>query len=282
MTAHSGKEVDICISPLNAGSVSPRFRMARPGQAGHTYGIVPTSSEEFSLLADVLTISAIVSGLVSDVSINLDSRADINIDLFAALTGKFLVDVDLALAVSEAFGISCDLTSSIVQPTMTYVDIQIIIVDTSCDDDYTVEGYGTTGTRDPALEFLGKGLKFPFTFQRRSGGTQISTATSSDHAHIHESIRQTLGTRKGERFMRPEFGSDLHKLIFEPNDRILYGLIRHEVVDALDKWEPRIIVTDIAVEQGDDEHLVLVNISYRLISSQVEGNMVYPFYRESE
>ncbi|MEN6520329.1 MAG: hypothetical protein ABFD46_04150 [Armatimonadota bacterium] len=148
MTAHSGKKVHTNISPLNAGSVSPRFRMARPGQIGHTYGIVPTSSEEFSLLADVLTISAIVSGLVSDVSIRLDSRADIDIDLFAALTGKLLVDVDLALAVSEAFGISCDLTSSIVQPAMTYADIWVIVVDTSGDDNYTVEGYGTTGIRD--------------------------------------------------------------------------------------------------------------------------------------
>lgn len=131
-----------------------------------------------------------------------------------------------------------------------------------------------------ALDFLGKGLKFPFTFQKRSGGTQISTATSSDHAHIHESIRQILGTRKGERFLRPDFGTELHKLIFEPNDRILYGLIRHEVMTALDEWEPRVIVTDVQVDSGDDEHLVLVNIHYRLISSQVEGNFVYPFFRE--
>jgi len=113
----------------------------------------------------------------------------------------------------------------------------------------------------PASDFLGKGLRFPFTFQRRSGGTQISTATSSDHAHIHESIRQILGTRKGERFLRPNFGTELHKLIFEPNNRILYGLIRHEVITVLDEWEPRIIVTDVVINiSDDDEHLVLVGI----------------------
>lgn len=136
---------------------------------------------------------------------------------------------------------------------------------------------------DPVMEFLGKGLRFPFAFQKRSGGTQISTATSSDHAHIHESIRQILGTRKGERFMRPEFGTRLHELVFEQNDRLLYGLIRHEVIEALDLWEPRVIVTDVAVGADEsDGNLVLVNIRYRLISSQVEGNLVYPFYRELE
>lgn len=136
---------------------------------------------------------------------------------------------------------------------------------------------------DRALEFLGKGLKFPFTFQKRSGGAQISTATSSDHAHIHESIRQILGTRKGERFMRPEFGTRLNELVFEPNEDLLFGLIRHEVKEALEEWEPRIIVRDVEISTDQsNEHLVLVNIRYRLISSQVEGNMVYPFYRESE
>jgi len=136
---------------------------------------------------------------------------------------------------------------------------------------------------DRTLEFLGKGLRFPFTFQRRSGGAQISTATSSDHAHIHESIRQIMGTKKGERFMRPEFGTRLHELIFERNDRLLYGLIRHEVMEALDAWEPRIIIRDVVVgPDSADDHLVLVDIRYRLISSQVEGNLVYPFYRELE
>ena len=112
---------------------------------------------------------------------------------------------------------------------------------------------------------------------------ELSTATSSDHAHIHESIRQILGTRNGERFLRPGFGTNLHELIFEPNDRVLYGLIRHEVMTALEDWEPRVIVTDVVVGTADDdEHLVLVNISYRLISCQVPGNLVFPFYRELE
>lgn len=134
-----------------------------------------------------------------------------------------------------------------------------------------------------STEFLGKGLAFPFEFQKRSGGTQISTATSRDHAHIHESIRQILGTKLGERFLRPDFGTRLHDLIFEPNDSILCGLIRHEVVDALDRWEPRIIVREVLIgSSDDDDHLVLVNIRYRLISCQTDGNLVWPFYRELE
>ena len=54
-------------------------------------------------------------------------------------------------------------------------------------------------------------------------------------------------------------------------------------MEALEQWEPRIIITDVLVGPDDtDGHLVLVNIRYRLISLQVTGNLVWPFYRELE
>ena len=127
----------------------------------------------------------------------------------------------------------------------------------------------------PAI--LGQGLKFPFQFHRRSGGARISTATSRDQQHIHESIRQILGTRRGERFLLPEFGSRLHELLFEGNDAILQGLLRHEVIDALTRWEPRIIIDEVGMTP--ESHVLHVDIRYRLINSQVPGNLVYPFYR---
>ena len=126
-------------------------------------------------------------------------------------------------------------------------------------------------------DILGQGLKFPFQFHRRSGGARISTATSRDQEHIHESIRQILGTRRGERFLLPEFGSRLHELLFEGNDAILLGLLRHEVIDALTRWEPRIVIEEVVMVA--DGHVIHVNIHYRLISAQIAGNLIYPFYR---
>jgi len=126
-------------------------------------------------------------------------------------------------------------------------------------------------------DFLGQGLKFPFQFHRRSGGARISTATSREQEHIHESIRQILGTRRGERLLLPEFGSRLHELLFEGNDAILQGLLRHEVIDALTRWEPRIVIEQVVMVP--DGHAIQVNIHYRLISSQVAGNLIYPWYR---
>lgn len=264
MAVRSGRKVDISLA---TGPVEPRFLLAGPHAPGLVYTLEGGIGEEFSLLADTSVSVASRYTAHSDIRATVTNAAALHSDLLVSITGTCETIHDVKLVVTGLFE--------------TLTDVAVIVsrvIDPYNEDNNTYQD----GARNPALEYLGKGLKFPFTFQRRSGGTQISTATSSDHAHIHESIRQILGTRKGERFMRPEFGTRLHELIFEPNDTVLYGLIRHEVTDALDQWEPRVIVTDVLVGPGDDEHLVLVNISYRLISSQVEGNMVYPFFRELE
>jgi phage baseplate assembly protein W len=132
-------------------------------------------------------------------------------------------------------------------------------------------------------DFLGTGLKFPFSFNTRSGGVDVSSSTVREHEHIRESIIQILGTRPGERFMNPEFGSKLKDLVFEQNDSVLKGLIRHHINDAIRRWEKRIIVTDVSFDDSSENvenHLLPVIISYRVIRTQVEGNLVYPFMRE--
>ncbi|MHB9037098.1 MAG: GPW/gp25 family protein [Armatimonadota bacterium] len=262
MAVHSGKNVSI---QIDTGSVAPMFRMQGPHVAGLLYSFGDVAGEEFGLLADVSISVAGIHTSHSDVRIGITNTAALDADLMAAVTGILLISQDMRLVVTESLAICADV---------------VVVVTRAVSPN---NGGSADGFTNPALEFLGKGLKFPFTFQRRSGGAQISTATSSDHAHIHESIRQILGTKKGERFMRPDFGTRLHELVFEPNDQLLYGLIRHEVMEALDIWEPRVIVNGVTVgTDSADEHLVLVNISYRLISSQVESNMVVPFWRELE
>ncbi len=129
------------------------------------------------------------------------------------------------------------------------------------------------------FDFLGKGLSFPMRFSQRTGGTQ----GLGQHDHIHESILQIIGTRPGERFMNPEFGSKLNDLVFEQNDQVLKSLIRHYIIEAINRWEKRVRITEVSFDespQHTDQNILLINISYRVIRSQVIGNLVYPFHRE--
>jgi uncharacterized protein len=130
---------------------------------------------------------------------------------------------------------------------------------------------------------LGKGLKFPFEFSSSTGSPLLSTATSAELEHVNDAIWQILGTKLGDRFMRPDFGSRLHELIFEPLDNIFQALVRIYTIQALDRWEKRIIVREVEfnedatayIEQG----IFPGRIHYTLIRYQAEGNLVYPYAR---
>ena len=133
-------------------------------------------------------------------------------------------------------------------------------------------------------DFLGKGVQFPLRFGDTTGAVVGSEGLPPEYAHIRESIWQILSTRPGERFMRPEFGSRLAELVFQQNDVVLKALAKQYTIDAVRRWEKRVRVTHVEFGQDPletDRNRFSVKITYQVIGSQVEGNLVYPFVREA-
>ena len=128
-------------------------------------------------------------------------------------------------------------------------------------------------------DFLGRGIRFPFQFNVIGAtDTSLTVAVSEKYDHINESIQQILGTSPGERVMQPEFGSRLRELLFELNNAILKSLARVYVIDAIRRWEKRVIVKKVQIDNIPDQNLLNIHINYTVIKDQVEGNLVYPFY----
>jgi phage baseplate assembly protein W len=127
---------------------------------------------------------------------------------------------------------------------------------------------------DITRDTLGTGWAFPLQIDGR-GGISISQYESD----VQESIRIILGTAKGERRMRPNFGCDIHNLVFSANNSGTWGLAAHYVEEALGWWEPRIEVTEIDPRPDpEDASRLLINIKYRIRATNDARNLVYPFY----
>ena len=123
-------------------------------------------------------------------------------------------------------------------------------------------------------EFLGRGWKFPIDLDRDG-----HVAVSQGEQKVQESIIALLGTARGERVMRPTFGSRLRELLFSPIDASTRSLIAHYVAEALVTWEPRIDVLRVdAEEEARGTGKVLVNVEYRVRATNSVFNLVYPFY----
>jgi len=61
-----------------------------------------------------------------------------------------------------------------------------------------------------------------------------------------------LLTNPGERVMLPEFGTPLRDLMFEPNDGQIEAKAREMIIDSINLWEPRIVVSAIEVSSDVD------------------------------
>lgn len=123
--------------------------------------------------------------------------------------------------------------------------------------------------------FLGVGFRFPFAVEPANG----AVAFSRYEDNIEECVRVILGTAKGERMMRPEFGCGIHDLVFAPNNVGTHTLVAHHVEEALTKWEPRIRNVQVEVRADPDQaERILVDLRYEIRAVNSIHNLVFPFY----
>jgi phage baseplate assembly protein W len=126
-----------------------------------------------------------------------------------------------------------------------------------------------------AKEFLGRGWQFPVRVDAVTGKISMSEYEKD----IQEAIWIILSTAKGERVMQPDFGCGIHDFVFSTLSMTTLQLVKSDVMETLTRWEPRIDLQDVTVspEKGNVGRL-LININYRVRTTNNEFNLVYPFY----
>jgi len=123
--------------------------------------------------------------------------------------------------------------------------------------------------------FLGKGWQFPVAVDE--GG---AVAVAEYEESVRQSIWVVLGTAKGERAMRPDFGCGIYDMVFGVNSSTAASEAAEEVRDALVSFEPRIDVLGVEVSPGGDGEVLYVSIDYQVRATNTVFNLVYPFYLE--
>lgn len=105
------------------------------------------------------------------------------------------------------------------------------------------------------------GIKYPFTTES-SEKTYVDTNPSQDEA-IKSRVLHTILTPKGQRIRMPDFGTDLIKFIFSPNDNTTINDIKSEIITSISKYVPEVTFRDIRITNPeDDEHSIIIVIEY--------------------
>lgn len=102
-------------------------------------------------------------------------------------------------------------------------------------------------------------IDFPF---RDSDNGFYFKMNKTDKDAIRSDLLHLLLTNKGERLYLPDFGSDLKKYIFEPNDTITHDQIRDNLNDTIKLYIPNLLINDISFRNDDIEELIIVELTY--------------------
>jgi phage baseplate assembly protein W len=98
-------------------------------------------------------------------------------------------------------------------------------------------------------------------------------------ASVRQAIVLLLTTTPGERVMRPDYGCELQRLVFSPNDETTAGLAILYVRQALARWEPRVEVLSLdATRHPDDPGRLDVVLDYRVRATGRPERLLVPLY----
>ena len=127
-----------------------------------------------------------------------------------------------------------------------------------------------------AWRFLHPDLDMPEDWAGLSFSPTGGIETVVGRESVRQAVLLLLSTRTGERVMRPDYGCDLHKLVFSPNDDTTAGLAMHYVRQAIERWEPRIVIErlDAGRDEAYPERLNIL-LEYRMNSSNTRDSLMF-------
>jgi phage baseplate assembly protein W len=82
---------------------------------------------------------------------------------------------------------------------------------------------------------------------------------------IARSLRNLVLTSQGERFFNQNLGSRVSRSLFENIDEISAGIIKDEIENTINNYEPRVELISVDVIPNYEEYLFSVNIVYNIV-----------------
>lgn len=125
--------------------------------------------------------------------------------------------------------------------------------------DKSVVGYS-----GPTTLIFSEGQIAPGIFETVDSRTLVRTA-----------IQRILGTSRGQRVMRPLFGTSLADLLFEISDDITEKDIKDEIINTINTEEPRINVQLVEIMSDADNHTIKCSIAFKYKNSGNDDSLVY-------
>lgn len=105
------------------------------------------------------------------------------------------------------------------------------------------------------------GITYPFTSKGEEG--YFVDLNKDLKSKARSVIMHVIFTPKGQKLRDPEFGTDLVKYIFEPNDSVSWESVKTEVSNNVTKYLSNVTINNIEVLRNEDDYgEIYVRVDY--------------------
>ena len=89
----------------------------------------------------------------------------------------------------------------------------------------------------------------------------------TDAEAIKRSVRNLINTNNYDRPFRPEIGSGIRGLLFEPMTELTAHFMQLKIAEVLNEYEPRVIVDNILVRPEQDRNSYAVSVQFVIVGT---------------
>jgi phage baseplate assembly protein W len=89
-----------------------------------------------------------------------------------------------------------------------------------------------------------------------------------DENAVKTALRNLILTKNYERPFHSEIGSPISALLFEPASPMLNVTLKRAIIDVVNNFEPRVVLTDVQVNSSPDTNSIYVSIYFKLKNTE--------------
>jgi len=105
------------------------------------------------------------------------------------------------------------------------------------------------------------GITLPIT----NGNTGMFAQSTSTSQQVRSNYKNLILTKKGERLMQPDFGTDLYRILFDKITEDTLENARLTVVQATERWMPFLELINFELKNpvNGNPHRIDISVTYR-------------------
>ncbi len=117
----------------------------------------------------------------------------------------------------------------------------------------------------------GKSVADTYNSSAVSGKGVFESSYTTEEA-VLSNLTNLLLTTKGQRYMQPNFGTNISSVLFENNTDDVRELLKETMEEDIKYWLPYVKLLDIEIASSRDRHTISLRLSFRIDS--ISANIV--------